>query len=74
MKTTVSHSITRRTCVALCAAAALVLPLAAQAQPLQEITYLLPAPANRRLSSVLPVRLAAAAARMRPFSTLALKV
>ena len=44
MKKYASLSATRRACLLLCAAAGLVLPLAAQAQPLQEITYLLPAP------------------------------
>ncbi len=45
MKTTAALSITRRACLALCAAAAgAMLPMATQAQALQEITYLLPAP------------------------------
>ncbi|WP_442909702.1 ABC transporter substrate-binding protein [Hydrogenophaga sp.] len=35
---------TRRACLSLLATAALVSPLAAHAQPMQEITYLLPAP------------------------------
>jgi len=46
MKIPLSLSITRRACLALCtAAASLVLPMHTQAQALQEITYLLPAPA-----------------------------
>ncbi len=46
MKFTASLSITRRACLALCTAAtAVMLPMAARAQALQEITYLLPAPA-----------------------------
>ena len=39
-----SLSNTRRACLAFCAAASLALPVAAQAQALQEVTYLLPAP------------------------------
>lgn len=39
-----SLSIIRRACLAFCAAASLTLPFAAQAQALQEVTYLLPAP------------------------------
>ena len=35
---------TRRACLAVCAAASLSAPLAVQAQALQEVTYLLPAP------------------------------
>ena len=46
MKFNPSFSITRRACLALCTAAtAVMLPMAARAQALQEITYLLPAPA-----------------------------
>ena len=46
MKFNPSFSITRRACLALCTAAtAVMLPMAVQAQALQEITYLLPAPA-----------------------------
>ena len=37
-------TITRRACLVACAAAALASPLAVQAQALQEVTYLLPAP------------------------------
>ena len=44
MKTIFSHSVTRRACLALCTAAAgAMLPMASQAQALQEVTYLLPA-------------------------------
>ena len=39
-----SPSLTRRACLALCAAASLLAPLALRAQGLQEVTYLLPAP------------------------------
>lgn len=46
MKPIDSLSLTRRACLALCAAASLMAPVAAKAQALQEITYLLPAPAN----------------------------
>lgn len=42
MTTTAPFSVARRACTALCAAA-VMLPLAAQAQALQEVTYLLPA-------------------------------
>ena len=44
MKQHPSQSLTRRACLALCAAASLLAPLALRAQGLQEITYLLPAP------------------------------
>ena len=44
MKPSLVPSLTRRACLALCAAASLVAPHAVQAQALQEITYLLPAP------------------------------
>ena len=44
MKQHPSPSLTRRACLALCAAASLLAPLALRAQGLQEITYLLPAP------------------------------
>ncbi len=45
MKTRTHLTLTRRACIALCAAAAsLSAPLGAQAQALQEVTYLLPAP------------------------------
>ena len=46
MKPTSTLSITRRACLAACAASALVAPFAVQAQALQEVTYLLPAPAT----------------------------
>lgn len=39
-----NHPVLRRTCLALLASTALFGPLAAQAQQLQKITYLLPAP------------------------------
>ncbi len=45
MTTRTTPSFTRRACLALAACASLGAPLAAQAQALQEITYLLPAPA-----------------------------
>ena len=41
---TLPASISRRACLALCAAASLMAPVATQAQALQEVTYLLPAP------------------------------
>ena len=44
MKHLPALTLTRRACLALCAAASLVAPHAVQAQALQEITYLLPAP------------------------------
>ncbi len=44
MKMTRAFNGTRRACLSLLATAALVSPLAAHAQPMQEITYLLPAP------------------------------
>ena len=44
LKTTLSTS--RRCCLALFAAISLATPFALQAQPLQEVTYLLPAPGN----------------------------
>jgi NitT/TauT family transport system substrate-binding protein len=44
MKLAFPLSMTRRACLAACALAALAVPLAAKAQALQEITYLLPAP------------------------------
>jgi len=44
MKHLPALTLTRRACLALCAAASLAAPHAAQAQALQEITYLLPAP------------------------------
>ena len=44
MKQHPSPSLTRRACLALCAAASLLAPLALRAQGLQEVTYLLPAP------------------------------
>ncbi|MBP6853604.1 MAG: ABC transporter substrate-binding protein [Rhodoferax sp.] len=44
MKPSFVPSLTRRACLALCAAASLAAPHAVQAQALQEITYLLPAP------------------------------
>ena len=45
MKKSTTLTITRRACLALCASAALAAPLASSAQALQEVTYLLPAPA-----------------------------
>jgi NitT/TauT family transport system substrate-binding protein len=44
MKMTRAFNGTRRACLSLLATAALVSPLAVHAQPMQEITYLLPAP------------------------------
>lgn len=44
MQSTPKPSRVRRACLALCACACLAAPLAAQAQALQEVTYLLPAP------------------------------
>lgn len=44
MKNNMTMTFTRRACLALCAAATLSAPLAAQSQALQEVTYLLPAP------------------------------
>ena len=44
MKHLPALTLTRRACLALCAAASLAAPHAVQAQALQEITYLLPAP------------------------------
>ena len=44
MKPNLTLSTTRRACLVLCAAATLAAPLVAQAQTLQEVTYLLPAP------------------------------
>ena len=46
MKSRFHFPFSRRTAVALLAAGALAAPLAAQAQKLEEITYLLPAPSN----------------------------
>ncbi len=44
MKKQQIHTLTRRACLALAACASLGAPMAAQAQALQEVTYLLPAP------------------------------
>ncbi len=44
LDSTPSAVISRRACLALCAAASLLAPVAAPAQALQEVTYLLPAP------------------------------
>jgi NitT/TauT family transport system substrate-binding protein len=44
MKPTPVHSTLRRACLVLCASIGLAMPFAANAQALQEITYLLPAP------------------------------
>ena len=44
MHPSTTMTFTRRACLAVCAAAALSAPLAVQAQALQEVTYLLPAP------------------------------
>ena len=44
MKKQLIPILTRRACLALAACAGLAAPLAIQAQPLQEVTYLLPAP------------------------------
>ena len=41
---TATAFVSRRACLALCAAASLLAPVAAPAQALQEVTYLLPAP------------------------------
>ncbi len=45
MKMPTNLNFTRRACLALCASATLAAPLSSSAQALQEITYLLPAPA-----------------------------
>ena len=44
MHPSTTMTFTRRACLAVCAAAALSAPMAVQAQALQEVTYLLPAP------------------------------